>query len=381
MKKPLITRLKLSGFRNYSSLQARFHKRHVVLCGANGSGKTNALEALSLLSPGRGLRRASYDTLLKKNGDTSTTGWHVHVTLKDETGFESALGTGFQPSMPGRKIRIDQEMAGRSEDLLDHARLIWLTPAMDGLFTGPKADRRRFFDRCVLATHPEHGRHVTLYDKAMRQRARLLQDYSGPSSWADGCEAEMAFHGAQIITARARHLALLQEELNCLRQEDIPFPQAEIKLAYNGLTFSQGIVADKDDGQEHLRQLFHGARARDARAGRTLAGPHRYDLEVFYTDKAIAAALASTGEQKALLISLVLAQANAVAGNSQIAPTLLLDEIAAHLDHHRRIALFSLLDRCAAQTFSTGTERSLFEHLEVDAELFQVQPDQNWQSL
>lgn len=365
-----IRRLALTDFRNYSHAALETDARHVVLVGDNGSGKTNMLEAVSFLSPGRGLRRARLDEVGNVRGPGA---WAIAARLDGSLG-PVEIGTGLQVDPfagleRSRKIRVDRNPVRTSEALLDHLRVIWLTPAMDGLFTGGAGDRRRFFDRLVLALDPGHGSRVAAFEKAMRSRNRLLEDYQADASWLDGLEAQMAELGVAIILAR-------QEAIDCLtaliaenHDVDGPFPWADITLEHGLETGESWAALDLED---RYRAILRDGRLRDRGAGRTLAGPHKADLLVRHGPKDMDAARSSTGEQKALLLGLILAHARLITRMAGHAPVMLLDEIAAHLDVHRRAALFDTLDELGGQAWMTGTDRVLFAALEGRAHIIRV---------
>ena len=349
-----LSRLRLTAFRNYAAAALDLDQRHVVLTGPNGAGKTNLLEAVSLLSPGRGLRRASFETVQAQGSDL---GWAVAATV--ETGDGPAdIGTGAAPD-GGRRVRINGANARSIEAMSDYLRVLWLTPSMDGLFSGPASDRRRFLDRLVTTLIPSHSAAVNDYEKAMRQRNRLLEE-DGDAAWLSAIEGQLAELGASIHLARTDSLGHLQALIG-QSLDDASFPAAHLALT--------PLFEDDDESaasaalEARLAAAWRQGRGRDRAAGRTLAGPHRVDLEVTYAQKGIPAALGSTGEQKALLIGLILAHARLVQRRTGITPFLLLDEIAAHLDPDRRRALFSALDGLGTQCFLTGTDRMLFEAL------------------
>lgn len=371
-----VTRLQLSHFRNYERLSLQLDTRHVVLTGENGAGKTNLIEAVSFLSPGRGLRRASYGDVTRTGAED---GFGIHVTLLGPLG-EVEIGTGLAGNAPGdtaRKVRINGAAAG-AETLLEYARILWLVPAMDGLFTGPAGDRRRFLDRMVLAIDPAHGRRVTDYEKAMRGRNRLLADGTTDGRWLSAIEAEMAELGTAIAAARAELVRLVDTMIERL-PDDSPFPKADCRL--EGELDMRIATVPAVDVEEEFRRALETGRPRDRAAGRTLEGPHRTDLVVHHRPKTMPAAICSTGEQKALLIGLVLAHARLTGDLAGMAPIILLDEIAAHLDEGRRAALFSIIDDLGGQAFMTGTDRALFDSLGDRAQFFtvsagQLEPDQ-----
>ncbi|MBB3997825.1 DNA replication/repair protein RecF [Aureimonas pseudogalii] len=360
--------LGLVDFRNYGALSLPVSSRFVVLHGDNGSGKTNLLEAVSLLSPGRGLRRAAYGEIARGGGSG---GFSVRARLgQGEAGVEEVL-TLVRPDEgagSARLVRLDGTQARTVDELLDHLRVVWLTPAMDGLFTGPAGDRRRFLDRMVLTVDPGHGRRALDYEKAMKGRNRLLADDRTDDGWLAAIEAQMAELGLALALARADLVARLKGSM--AGDDASPFPTADLTLhsGYEALELG-GAAVDLEDA---VAARLRARRFLDRAAGRTTEGPHRCDLDVRHREKAMPAALASTGEQKALLIGLVVAHARLVEAASGMAPVLLLDEIAAHLDPGRRAALFDILDRLGVQSFLTGTDAALFEALEGRAEMFTV---------
>ncbi len=371
-----LEQLKLTHFRNYSSLSLDLDQRHVVLTGENGAGKTNLLEAVSFLSPGRGLRRTSYDRVAQAlSADDPQTGtWTVFASLHGAEGPVN-IGTGIAANATGvdtqRKVHINGAAAKSAESLLEHSRIIWLTPSMDGLFTGPASDRRRFLDRMVLAIDPTHGRRVSNFERAMRSRNKLLETDGPNNSWMDGIEAQLAETGVAIAFARRELVAFLQSIIaKTTAQSDDLFPNADITL--DGTLedlIRDGAAADLEDS---YRALLCRNRPRDRAAGRTLEGPHRSNLVVRHGPKNMEAALCSTGEQKALLLGLILAHAQLVGDISGMAPILLLDEVAAHLDESRRAGLFDVIDRLGCQAWMTGTDAPMFETLGDRAQFFTV---------
>ncbi|MCW5722547.1 MAG: DNA replication/repair protein RecF [Devosia sp.] len=358
-----ISRLRLTAFRNYASAALDLDERHLVLTGPNGSGKTNLLEAISVLSPGRGLRGASFDTLQQQGSDMS---WAVAASIETDAG-PADIGTGGLPD-GGRRVRINGANARSIEAMSDYLRILWLTPAMDGLFSGPAGERRRFLDRLVTTLIPSHSSAVSDFDRAMRQRNKLLEE-DGDTRWLAAIEAQMAELGASIHLARTDSLAHLQA-LIAESVEDGSFPSA--LLALTPLFEENAQPSTSAELEAALMQRWHGARGLDRAAGRTTFGPHRVDLEVVHAQKSMPAALGSTGEQKALLIGLILAHARLVRLRTGIVPFLLLDEIAAHLDPDRRRALFAALDGLETQCFLTGTDTLLFAALEDRAQRINV---------
>lgn len=357
-----LSRLRLTAFRNYASAALDLDARHVVLTGPNGAGKTNLLEAISLLSPGRGLRRASFDTMQTQGADI---GWAVAASIETENG-PADIGTG--PGESGRRVRINGANARSVEAMSAYLRVLWLTPAMDGLFSGPASDRRRFLDRLVTTLVPGHAAAVSDFDRAMRQRNRLLEERGDPV-WLTAIETQMAELAAAIHHARADSLGHLQA-LVAQSLDDTNFPAAHLALTP---LFVDGAEPTTSAALETtLIALWAETRALDRAAGRTLSGPHRVDLAVTHAQKGMPAALGSTGEQKALLIGLILAQARLVKLRCAIPPFLLLDEIAAHLDPDRRRALFEALDRLGSQCFMTGTDPVLFADMGARAQSITV---------
>lgn len=348
----------------------------MILTGKNGAGKTNLLEAISFLSPGRGLRRISYDKVAQALGsyDPQAGTWAVHVVMEGAEG-PVAIGTGIQAGPSGiesqRKVHINGAPVRSSDSLLEHARVLWLTPAMDGLFTGPAGERRRFLDRLVLAIDPAHGRRVADFEKAMRSRNKLLEDPRADASWLNGIEAQMAETGVAIAFARGELIALLRTIIaGAPSGPEAVFPNADISLEGTlEELMLDGAAADLED---NFRAHLARHRGRDRAAGRTLEGPHRTNFAVRHGPKNMEAALCSTGEQKALLTGLVLAHARLVGEVSGMAPILLLDEIAAHLDEGRRAALFDLIDGIGCQAWMTGTDAPMFAAMGERAQLFTV---------
>lgn len=370
--------LQLVDFRNYAALRLPVTSRFVVLHGDNGAGKTNLLEALSLLSPGRGLRRASYGEIARSGGSG---GFSVRASLTPADAPDGDLMDALTLVRPDdarvaetgagatRLLRLDGVTVRTVDELLDHLRVIWLTPAMDGLFTGPGSERRRFLDRMVLTVDPGHGRRALDYERAMRGRNKLLGEHRADDRWFAGLEAQMAELGLALALARADLVERLRAEIR-RTGEGSPFPAAELFLrsGFEDLPL-EGPAVDLEDA---IAKRLRERRPLDRAAGRTTQGPHRADLEVTHREKAMPAALSSTGEQKALLVGLVLAHARLVEASARQAPVLLLDEIAAHLDAGRRSALFDILDGLGVQSFLTGTDAALFGALEGRAQMVGV---------
>jgi DNA replication and repair protein RecF len=374
VRTPRITRLRLTDFRSFAALDTRFDARLIALCGDNGVGKTNLLEALSLLSPGRGLRRASLAEAARVGGDG---GFAIAAEI-GEAGNVAMLGTGGErdPASPNltRKSRVNGAPVTSSAAFSEHVRLVWLTPSLDGLFNGPAGDRRRFVDRLVLAIDPNHAGRSAGFDQALRSRNRLLEQNSLDHAWLDALEHQIAELGVAIAFARTETIDRLDALLAARPDESSLFPFAQLKLAgeMEMLIAGRSAIAAEDEMRRRLRD----SRARDRAAGRTLIGPQTSDLIVIYGPKGVEAARASTGEQKALLLGLVMAHARLVAEMSHIYPLLLLDEVAAHLDPARRHALFAVLANLGGQVWMTGADRALFRDLPMGSALFVVTPGQ-----
>jgi DNA replication and repair protein RecF len=361
-----VTRLRLTNFRSYAAGEIAVSAAPVVLAGPNGAGKTNVLDAISLLSPGRGLRGAKLAEHTRKGpssiglGSSTETLWAVAATIaRGDTDHE--IGTGLTQASASRQVRLNGSAAQSSADLGEIVQLIWLTPAMDRLFTESAGGRRRFLDRLVLGFDASHARAATRYETAMRERARLLKYGPRDPAWLDGLENEMAEAGIAIAQARAATVEKLSRAL-MERGEAGAFPAASLALT------DEWHLSSADA----LRGGLAASRIRDAEAGRSLVGPHTTDLQVRHTAKRAEARDCSTGEQKALLISIILAEARELTRARQgLAPILLLDEIAAHLDVVRRTALFEEIHALSAQAWMTGTDLSLFES--ARCQIFEVQ--------
>jgi DNA replication and repair protein RecF len=358
-----VSRLSLTNFRSYASVEIATGAAPVVLAGANGAGKTNLLDAISLLSPGRGLRGAKLSEHTRRGPSAMSEAlWAVAATVsRAGEGYE--IGTGLVASQGSerRQVRMNGAAAQSSADLGDVVQMLWLTPAMDRLFIESASGRRKFLDRLVLGFDPGHARNATRYETAMRERARLLKFGPRDPAWLDGLEATMTETGIAMAASRGETVARLNRAL----EERIgAFPAAQLSL-------------ENDIDPEALRESLARARVRDAEAGRTTVGPHLTDLAVRHTQKRTDARECSTGEQKALLISIVLADARELSrARSGLSPILLLDEIAAHLDAARRAALFDEILELGAQAWMTGTDMAMFESLSGKAQLFEVADSQ-----
>ena len=367
-----ISRLRLTGFRSYSKLTLDVNSANIVLTGANGAGKTNILEAISLLSPGRGLRGAPFDSLTKIDVNSPDAmslsavqrdSWAVASQIQTPEG-QVDIGTGLSPGKSSRRVRINGANAGGIEEMAAYIRLLWLTPAMDGLFTGAAGDRRRFLDRLVMTLIPDHALSVSGYEKSMRQRNKLLEENADPA-WIKAVETQMADFAAAMHFARSDSLDHLQH----LAQQDVAkaFPASGLALDPVFPPSSNQAEPEQFTSSSALEyallEYWQKTRHIDKAAKRTLVGPHRVDLRVVHLQKSMPAKLCSTGEQKALLIGLILAHARLVKNMTALTPILLLDEVAAHLDPDRRIALFDALDALNTQVWMTGTDPMLFQAL------------------
>jgi DNA replication and repair protein RecF len=365
-----IHRLSLTHFRNYRAAGLDTRGDMVALVGPNGAGKTNCLEAISFLSPGRGLRRATLEDVADNQGDGS---WAVSAEVHGALGL-ATLGTGIdaptaEAQSTTRRCRIDREPVGSAAAFGDHLRMVWLTPAMDGLFMGAASERRRFFDRLVLAIDSEHSSRVSALERSLRSRNRLLEVRNFDDHWCDAIERETAELAVAVAATRGQTAMKLAAMLRA-RGAASAFPSAEIAL--DG--WMEKLIPDHPaiEIEERYRAILRDNRPRDAAAGRTLDGAHLTDLKVVYAPKGTAAADASTGEQKALLIGLVLAHAKLIAEMTAFAPVLLLDEVVAHLDPERRAALYRELAQLGAQAWMTGADPALFAEIDDDAAMVNV---------
>jgi DNA replication and repair protein RecF len=360
-----VSSLSLTDFRSYERAELTSGGLSVFLFGPNGAGKTNLLEAISLLSPGRGMRAASLAELGRRMPEeVQGRAWTISAAIQSDAG-ETRIGSGVEaPSAVRRIVRIDGETVPPGR-MAEHVRPLWLTPAQDRLFLEGAAERRRFFDRLVFAAEPIHAAHVGAYERALRERTRLLSEEAPDAAWLAALEARMAEAGARMAEARAVTLSALQTEID--QRGDRPFPQGALGLtgAFEQLALGGAPLAEIE---ARLAADLAASRPRDQAAGRALTGPHRGDLTIVHRERGRPAAECSTGEQKALILNLVLAQAARLSrAKSQPNPILLLDEVAAHLDMARRAALAEEIEALGLQAFLTGTDESLFEPLKGQA--------------
>ena len=354
-----LTRLGLSHFRSYRQADLALDGRPVAIYGPNGAGKTSLIEAVSMFSPGRGLRRAGAEDLIRR---PEAIGWRLSGILQSLHQVHE-LDTRAEPGA-SRQVRIDGKAQPQAA-LGRVGRVLWLVPAMDRLWIEGAEGRRRFLDRMTLSFQPAHGEVTLAYEKAMRERNRLLKDMVRDEHWYLALEGQMAEAGAQIMTHRRAALGLLARAAG---EGAEVFPAPDLSLSH-----AEGALPE---GAEDLREALREGRRRDLQAGRTLIGPHRVDMEAHWAVKGIAAKDASTGEQKALLISLILANARALAQDFGAPPILLLDEVAAHLDAGRRAALYDEVCGLGAQAWMTGTGPELFAELGDRAQHFHISEEQ-----
>lgn len=363
-----INRLQISDFRTYAHAEIDLGGGLVVLTGENGAGKTNLVEAVSLLTQGRGLRRADLGDMARQGGGG---GFAISAEIEGGAG-PAQLGTGLIRGEPGRKARINRAPAASVSAFSDHLRIVWLTPDQDGLFRASAGERRRFLDRLVLAVNPGHGAAVSALERALRSRNRLLEDPYSDAGWLDATEREVAELGVAVAAARLETVDRLAHLIDATKRVHSPFPHALIQL--EGAMEDQLRQQPAGTVEDWYRAELADGRARDRGAGRTLVGPHTSDLVVRHGPKDMPAHLSSTGEQKALLIGLVLAHARLVASMSGMAPLVLLDEVAAHLDPARRGALLALLAELGGQVWLTGADPQQFADLPAGATRFHVTP-------
>ncbi|WP_420430408.1 DNA replication/repair protein RecF [Hyphobacterium sp.] len=375
MTQAAIFRLRLTDFRNFETLDLDLDARPVCLAGPNGSGKTNILEAISLLAPGRGLRGAESDEVLRRSAEATAPAWAVYAEALDAIGETASLASGLLEGAR-RETRLNGKPASRAA-VAGLLPMIALLPEHDRLFAGPRADRLKFFDRLVTASEPSHGEALSAYEKLRSRRQRLLERGQADPHWLAALETDLAGHGVGLAAGRLAALSRLQAAIDAAA--DRVFPKAD--LALNGMV--EAALADGAelrDAEDQLAKAFAEGRNRDAVSGRTLtAGPHRSDLTARHREKDQPAGRCSTGEQKALVIRLVLAQAQSLAGRGQRMPLLLLDEACAHLDAVRREGLAQAISALGAQAWLTGVEAGLFaafgqeaQHLAVETGSVQV---------
>lgn len=359
-----VKQINLTAFRSYETLSLSLDLRSVVMTGPNGAGKTNLLEALSFLIPGRGLRRAKLAEI-RRQGHTEA--WAVSCVLHDgQEGLH--IGTGQDPNAPERRlVALNGEKVKGQAILSEWISMIWLTPQMDRLFLEGAKGRRRFLDRIVYGFEPGHARRLTRYEKALSERNLMLKQGYYDRKWMEGVEEILIEEGVALTRSRETVMGHLQAALDA---EDGTFPRAKLGLIGAFETF----LASSSDSElsEALRRTWAEGREADRFAGRTTFGPHQSDLDVIYADKNQQAALCSTGEQKALLLAMIMASAGLLSKRTEAVPLLLLDEVVAHLDKGRREALFERILALKMQTWLTGTDVALFEELQGRAQFVDV---------
>jgi len=370
-----LTRLRLTRYRSYAAAELRFAAPVVVFTGANGAGKTNLLEAISLLGPGRGLRGARISEVAQLGIPVGGGAWSVSGHFDDGLGgFEIGTGSLEEGSAERRAFRLDGEKIRAQAELAERVAAVWITPQMDRLFQESAGGRRRFLDRLAMALEPHLAREVTAYESAMAGRNRLLaprgENRRSDAAWLAGLEDAMARHGIAIAASRRALVARLNAAMGAVPKGAFPAAILALQCPAAALLEQMPALAAEDA----LRASWAASRPRDAAAGATLSGPHRADLIFTHAAKAMPAGLCSTGEQKALLISTVLAHAGLIAAARGFAPLLLLDEVAAHLDEARRVALFDALAALPAQSFLTGTDMEVFIPLSGRAEHWKITP-------
>lgn len=367
-----IKSIRLNNFRNYETASiSNIESGFVVLSGANGAGKTNLLEAISYISPGRGLRNAKIADLQKAGDLSNPTSYPWGISTQVQTDFgEIKIGTGKNPQNDRRLIKIQGEIVKSQARLSEYLSCIWITPQMDGLFRGGASDRRHFIDRLLLTYDPAHAGRTTRYENALRQRSKLLKDetQNPDPSWLKGLEIQMAETGVAIAAGRLDFLERLQ--MACRKNKGTAFPYAE--LSYKGIIENQLQNYAAVEVEDFFLKALEQSRGLDAIAGGASIGPHRTDLQVLYVEKNMEANQCSTGEQKALLIGLILAHARLLLADQGRPPILLLDEVAAHLDEHRRAVLFQILKDMGNQVWMTGTDQHAFTSIDKQAQFYSV---------
>jgi len=371
-----VVRLSLTDFRCYGRVRLDLEATPVVLTGPNGAGKTNLLEAVSFLSPGRGLRRAKLGEVdRRERGADDARPWAVAAVLETGRGTVS-IGTGHEAadgkSTERRVVRIDGHTARGHKDLAQHLAMVWLTPDMDRLFMDGSSSRRRFVDRLVYGFQPAHAGEVAAYDTVLRERSRLLGEGNADAAWLDALEDGIARHGVAIAAARAETVRRLDRACadRAHPEQGSPFPAARLVLTGEIDTWLTEMPAVAVE--DRVRDTLRAARSHDAAQGGAACGAHRSDLQVTYAAKDRPARDCSTGEQKALLLSILLAMARELHAERGDAPLLLLDEVVAHLDGARRAALFDEISHLGAQAWLTGTDDELFAGLRGRARFFRV---------
>lgn len=354
----MLTTITLTNFRNYESARINFDAQTTVIYGSNGSGKTNLLEAISLLTPGRGIRSCKLEDI-KKHGQDE---WSV---FSEVDGYKVA--SGLEAGRQRRTIKIDGEKQSGGNALAEYVSCVWLTPQIDGIFLEGSGDRRRFFDRLIYNFDPEHASRVAIYENAMRERLKLLKDGHNDPIWLKSLEQRMAEYGVAIAAARIEVIGYLQNAID-KSETDFPTPEIRIESDYEASLIESSAL----DVEEKLLADLAESRMHDMRSGRSNIGVHRSDFQVNFKEKNVPAHLCSTGEQKGLLISIILGLARLLRERRNKTPIILLDEVVAHLDETRRQQLFAELHNLGCQSFLTGTEKALFAGLLGQVQFFEV---------
>lgn len=370
--------MNLTQFRSYGSMTLDCESRPVVLTGENGAGKTNLLEALSFFAPGRGLRSCKLSQVCRTEGELQSPAWYAAIKLEMEGGLIS-LGTGYEADLHRRSekrlIKINGEMAKAQSALTDFMSVQWLTPQMDGLFQEGASERRKFLDRLIYTFDPQHSRRIYRYDHALRERSRLLKQGMRDPHWLKALEETMAGEGVAIAYARQEAVDLLEEASGWAIGI---FPQASLRLiGAIDQWIQEGISAL--EVEDRLRISLEQSRSEDAEQGSAKEGPHRTDMVATYKDKGRLASSCSTGEQKAMLLSLIMASIRVQTLHQKGVPLVLLDEVVAHLDEGRREALYEEIKNLQMQVWMTGTDCSMFAPLKDAAQYFMVEPSKGIQ--
>ncbi|MEM6811562.1 MAG: DNA replication/repair protein RecF [Pseudomonadota bacterium] len=363
-----LTTLKLQNFRCYEAAALNdINSGFVVITGPNGAGKTNILEAVSLLTPGRGLRSVKAEDIQKQNEPYP---WSVYANIHDGD-VANSLATGLDPQSKRRVIRINDAPAKSQAALSDYIASLWLTPQMDRLFIDGASARRKFFDRMIFAFDPSHSGRLTRYENAMRQRSKLLQDQKKEDVWLYGLEAQMSETAIAIVAARNDFLERLSHAFIDDPSLEKYFPKAQLSLKGD----LEGVLEKSPalEVENYFQSLLKNSREQDSITGGAKNGPHKTDFVTIYQSKNMSADQCSTGEQKALLISITLAFGTLLKAERNLAPILLLDEIAAHLDESRREALFDQLEYLGGQVWMTGTDHILFDSIAQKSQKFLVE--------
>lgn len=360
-----ITFLKLSHFRNHINLSSNFNKKHVIIVGDNGIGKTNILESISLLAPGRGLRNSKFEEMI--NNRSSNPSWKISVNLNNISDFHEIEINLHKDNNSKFHKKITFDGSNKSPELLNDVPIVWLTPQMDQLVSGPSADRRKFFDRIVFNFYPEHAKLITKYEKLIKERSHILKNNRYEKIWLEAIEEKIVEYGIKAAKLRVKICSFLQETILSYRDQ---FPHIILKLNND----IEEMLQDHslEEVEIYFKKKLYENRENDFIMGRTNTGIHRTDLILYHKEKNLIASNCSTGEQKAILVNLILAQAHGLISRNNANPILLLDEIVAHLDEERRRELFKRINSLGIQSWMTGTEPDLFIYMEDQAEIYNL---------